>query len=55
LALLFVMMWYKHPEGKLVIIGGGIANVTDVAATFHWAHPGRAALRGQDQGEQDPE
>lgn len=24
----------KHPEGKVLIIGGGIANFTDVAATF---------------------
>jgi hypothetical protein len=55
MALLSFMMRYKHPEGKLLIIGGGIANVTDVAATFHWAHPGRAALRERDQGEQDPE
>jgi hypothetical protein len=28
------MMKYKHPEGKFLIIGGGIANFTDVAATF---------------------
>merc|ERR1719440_714921 len=28
------MMRYKHPEGKFLIIGGGIANFTDVAATF---------------------
>eukprot|EP00972_Heterocapsa_arctica_P100534 14822746-Heterocapsa_arctica.AAC.1 len=27
-------MRYKRPEGKLLIIGGGIANFTDVAATF---------------------
>jgi len=25
---------YKHPEGKFLLIGGGIANFTDVAATF---------------------
>ena len=25
---------YKHPDGKFLIIGGGIANFTDVAATF---------------------
>merc|ERR1719428_2416410 len=28
------MMRYKHPGGKFLIIGGGIANFTDVAATF---------------------
>merc|ERR1719229_1415843 len=28
------MMKHKHPEGKFLIIGGGIANFTDVAATF---------------------
>merc|ERR1719436_1672832 len=28
------MMRYKHPDGKFLIIGGGIANFTDVAATF---------------------
>merc|ERR1719428_418407 len=27
-------MRYKHPDGKYLIIGGGIANFTDVAATF---------------------
>ena len=32
--LLSLMMKYKHPEGKFLIIGGGIANFTDVAATF---------------------
>ena len=24
----------KHPDGKVLIIGGGIANFTNVAATF---------------------
>ena len=24
----------KHPDGKILIIGGGIANFTNVAATF---------------------
>jgi ATP citrate (pro-S)-lyase len=24
----------KHPEGKILLIGGGIANFTNVAATF---------------------
>ena len=55
MALLSFMMRYKHPEGKLLIIGSGIADVTDVAATFYRAYAGRAALREQDQGEQDPE
>lgn len=32
--VLGLMMKYKHPEGKFLIIGGGIANFTDVAATF---------------------
>mmetsp|Transcript_115199 Transcript_115199/g.372313 ORF Transcript_115199/g.372313 Transcript_115199/m.372313 type:complete len:1083 (-) Transcript_115199:242-3490(-) len=32
--LFSLMMKYKHPEGKFLIIGGGIANFTDVAATF---------------------
>jgi ATP citrate (pro-S)-lyase len=32
--LLSLTMRYKHPEGKLLIIGGGIANFTDVAVTF---------------------
>mmetsp|Transcript_31995 Transcript_31995/g.62981 ORF Transcript_31995/g.62981 Transcript_31995/m.62981 type:complete len:1085 (+) Transcript_31995:61-3315(+) len=32
--LLSLMLRYKHPEGKFLIIGGGIANFTDVAATF---------------------
>jgi ATP citrate (pro-S)-lyase len=32
--LLSLMLKYKHPEGKFLIIGGGIANFTDVAATF---------------------
>lgn len=29
-----LMTRYKHPEGKFLIIGGGIANFTDVSATF---------------------
>merc|ERR1719414_1239648 len=32
--LLTLMMKYRHPDGKFLIIGGGIANFTDVAATF---------------------
>jgi len=32
--ILSLMTRYKHPEGKFLIIGGGIANFTDVAATF---------------------
>jgi len=32
--LLSLMLRSKHPEGKFLIIGGGIANFTDVAATF---------------------
>lgn len=28
------MVQEKHPEGKVLIIGGGIANFTNVAATF---------------------
>merc|ERR1719367_246507 len=32
--LFSLMMKHKHPEGKFLIIGGGIANFTDVAATF---------------------
>jgi len=32
--LLSLMMKHKHPDGKFLIIGGGIANFTDVAATF---------------------
>jgi len=32
--LLSLMLRQKHPEGKFLIIGGGIANFTDVAATF---------------------
>jgi len=32
--LLSMMCRYKHPDGKFLIIGGGIANFTDVAATF---------------------
>jgi len=27
-------MFLKDPNGKILIIGGGIANFTDVAATF---------------------
>ena len=29
-----LMTRHKHPDGKILIIGGGIANFTDVAATF---------------------
>ena len=29
-----LMCRHKHPQGKILIIGGGIANFTDVAATF---------------------
>eukprot|EP00927_Polykrikos_kofoidii_P066399 TRINITY_DN61_c0_g1_i6.p1 TRINITY_DN61_c0_g1~~TRINITY_DN61_c0_g1_i6.p1 ORF type:complete len:1087 (+),score=161.49 TRINITY_DN61_c0_g1_i6:195-3455(+) len=32
--VLSLMTKFKHPEGKVLIIGGGIANFTDVAATF---------------------
>jgi len=32
--ILSLMTRYKHPDGKFLIIGGGIANFTDVAATF---------------------
>merc|ERR1719414_2566020 len=32
--LFSLMMKHEHPEGKFLIIGGGIANFTDVAATF---------------------
>eukprot|EP00933_Yihiella_yeosuensis_P057700 TRINITY_DN576_c0_g1_i1.p1 TRINITY_DN576_c0_g1~~TRINITY_DN576_c0_g1_i1.p1 ORF type:complete len:1086 (-),score=273.12 TRINITY_DN576_c0_g1_i1:240-3497(-) len=32
--ILSLMLKYKHPDGKFLIIGGGIANFTDVAATF---------------------
>jgi len=32
--ILTMMCRYKHPDGKFLIIGGGIANFTDVAATF---------------------
>jgi len=32
--LLSLMLKTSHPDGKLLIIGGGIANFTDVAATF---------------------
>jgi len=32
--LLKLMTRHKHPDGKILIIGGGIANFTDVAATF---------------------
>jgi len=32
--LLGLMTRNKHPDGKFLIIGGGIANFTDVAATF---------------------
>lgn len=26
----------KHPQGKVLIIGGGIANFTNVASTFRY-------------------
>ena len=32
--ILTLMTKEKHPEGKVLIIGGGIANFTNVAATF---------------------
>lgn len=32
--ILSLMTKEKHPEGKVLIIGGGIANFTNVAATF---------------------
>jgi ATP citrate (pro-S)-lyase len=32
--LIGLMTREKHPEGKIFIIGGSIANFTDVAATF---------------------
>ncbi|KAJ1454823.1 citrate synthase-like protein [Pelagophyceae sp. CCMP2097] len=32
--ILGLMTRTKHPDGKVLIIGGGIANFTDVAATF---------------------
>nr|AUZ82868.1 ATP citrate lyase [Tigriopus kingsejongensis] len=32
--LLSLMTKEKHPEGKVLIVGGGIANFTNVAATF---------------------
>jgi ATP citrate (pro-S)-lyase len=32
--LLSLMLKSKHPDGKVLIIGGGIANFTDVAQTF---------------------
>jgi len=32
--ILSLMTRYRHPDGKFLIIGGGIANFTDVAATF---------------------
>jgi ATP citrate (pro-S)-lyase len=32
--LFSLMLKNKHPDGKFLIIGGGIANFTDVAATF---------------------
>lgn len=33
-ALIKLMTKEKHPDGKFLLIGGGIANFTDVAATF---------------------
>jgi ATP citrate (pro-S)-lyase len=32
--ILSLMVKEKHPDGKVLIIGGGIANFTNVAATF---------------------
>ena len=32
--ILTLMTKEKHPDGKVLIIGGGIANFTNVAATF---------------------
>jgi len=32
--ILGLMGKHKHPDGKLLIVGGGIANFTDIAATF---------------------
>eukprot|EP00746_Dinoflagellata_sp_MGD_P149538 gnl/MRDRNA2_/MRDRNA2_81546_c0_seq1.p1 gnl/MRDRNA2_/MRDRNA2_81546_c0~~gnl/MRDRNA2_/MRDRNA2_81546_c0_seq1.p1 ORF type:complete len:1098 (+),score=227.69 gnl/MRDRNA2_/MRDRNA2_81546_c0_seq1:89-3382(+) len=32
--ILSLMLKHPHPDGKVLIIGGGIANFTDVAATF---------------------
>ena len=32
--LLSLMTKERHPDGKVLIIGGGIANFTNVAATF---------------------
>jgi len=32
--ILSLMIKHPHPEGKVLIVGGGIANFTDVAATF---------------------
>lgn len=32
--ILSLMTQEKHPQGKVLIIGGGIANFTNVAATF---------------------
>merc|ERR1719219_1825911 len=29
-----LMLKHPHPEGKVLLIGGGIANFTDVASTF---------------------
>ena len=34
MALLSFMVRYKHPEGKLLITGGGIADVNDVRPPF---------------------
>ena len=32
--ILSLMTASRHPDGKVLIIGGGIANFTNVAATF---------------------
>lgn len=34
--ILSLMTHEKHPQGKVLIIGGGIANFTNVAATFRY-------------------
>jgi ATP citrate (pro-S)-lyase len=50
--LFSLMLKNKHPDGKFLIIGGGIANFTDVAATFT-PHQGPGFLRSGHQGAQD--
>lgn len=36
--ILKLMTRFKDPRGKVLIVGGGIANFTDVAATFKGTH-----------------